>query len=229
MGLGTLALELIVGFFSLLFMTRLIGKTQITQLTAFDFISALIMGELVGNAIYADDIGIGKVLFAVALWGLLMLVMQYAGRKSIPLRTLFEGTPSLVIQNGIIDREALKKNRSNIDELQTLLREKDIFSVREVEYAYLEPNGSLTVLRKPEFDAATLSDLKIPVSKRSLPTLLVSDGKILTQELQRLGKTEAWLLTELNKQGFAEAENVFFAEWRDEDGLHVITKQQPQR
>lgn len=225
MGFGQLTLELVIGFFSLLFMARFLGKTQITQLTAFDFISALIMGELLGNAIYDDDTGIGKVLFAITVWTLLMVIIQFLGKKSIPLRTLFEGEPALVIQHGIIDRQALSKNRTNISELQTLLREKDVFSVREVEYALLEPDGSLSVLRKPEFDTPTLKDLKIPVTKKSLPSLLVSDGTILAKELPKIGKTEAWLRSELKKQGFSDVENVFYAEWRDEDGLYVIEKE----
>lgn len=224
MGFGQLTLELVVGFFSLLFMARFLGKTQITQLTAFDFISALIMGELLGNAIYDEDTGILEVIFAIAIWSLLMMITQFLGKKSIPLRRLFEGEPALVIQHGIVDRQALSKNRTNISELQTLLREKDVFSVREVEFALLEPNGSLTVIRKPEFDTPTLKDLQIPITKKSLPALLVSDGKILGKGLDKIGKTETWLRSELGKQGFDDVDNVFFAEWRDEDGLYAFEK-----
>jgi len=226
MGFGQLTIELIIGFFSLLLLTRLIGKTQITQLTAFDFISALIMGELLGNAIYDDDTGIVKILFAVTIWGLLIFAVQLVGQKSITLRNLLEGKPSLVIQKGVIDRQALKKNRMSVNELQTLLRNKDVFSVREVEFAILEQNGSLTVLRKPEFDTPTLKDLKLPLSSKSLPMLLVSDGIILSQELQKISKKESWLKTELKKQGFNTIDNIFFAEWREEDGLYVIKKDQ---
>ena len=226
MGLGELTLELILGFFSLLLMTRLLGKTQITQLTAFDFISALIMGELLGNAIYDDDTGVGKVLFAITVWGLLIFAIQLVGQKSITLRNLLEGKPSLVIQKGVINRQALKKNRMNINELQNLLREKDVFSVREVEYAILEQNGSLTVLRKPEFDTPTLKDLNIPLNSKSLPILLVSDGIILNRELLSIDKNEAWLKTELKQQGYVNINNIFYAEWREEDGLYVIEKDQ---
>ena len=221
-----LTLELITGFFSLLLFTRLMGKTQITQLTAFDFISALIMGELLGNAIYDDDIGVVKILFAVSVWGLLIFAIQLLGQKSIRLRTLFEGKPSIVIQKGVIDRQVLKKNHMNINELQTLLRNKDIFSIREVEYAILEQNGSLTVLRKPEFDTPTLKDLNIPLTSKSLPMFLISDGVILNQELQRIGKNESWLITELKQQGYVNIDNIFYAEWREEDGLFVISKDQ---
>ncbi|SHH17819.1 DUF421 domain-containing protein [Desulfosporosinus lacus] len=226
MGLGQLALELILGFFSLLLFTRLIGKTQITQLTAFDFISALIMGELLGNAIYDDDTGVVEILFAISVWGLLIFAIQLVGQKSITLRKLLEGEPSLVIQKGVLNRQALKKNRMNINELQSLLRDKDVFSVREVEYGVLEANGSLTILRKPEFDAPTLKDLNITGSPKSLPMLLVSDGIILNQDLVKIGKDESWLKTELEKQGYFEINNIFCAEWREEDGLFVIEKDQ---
>ena len=226
MGLRQLTIELIVGFFSLLLITRILGKTQITQLTAFDFISALILGELLGNAIYDDETGVVKVLFAVTVWGLLIFFIQLVSRKSISLRYLIEGKPSLVIQKGLIDRQALKKNRLNINELQTLLREKDVFSVREVEYAILEQNGSLTVLRKPEFDTPTLKDLNIPSTSRSLPMVLVSDGVILNHELIKIGKNESWLKTKLKQQGYVNIANILYAEWREEDGLYAIEKDQ---
>ena len=219
-----LTIELIIGFFSLLLFTRLIGKTQITQLTAFDFISALIMGELLGNAIYDDDIGVVEILYAITVWGLLIFAIQLMGQKSITLRNLLEGKPSLVIQKGVIDRQELKKNRMNINELQTLLREKEVFSVREVEFAILEQNGSLTVLRKPEFDTPTLKDLNIPLTSKSLPMILVSDGVILNQDLQKIGRNESWLMTELEQQGYVNADNIFIAEWREEDGLYIIEK-----
>ncbi|MCO5386190.1 DUF421 domain-containing protein [Desulfosporosinus sp.] len=226
MSLGQLALELIMGFFSLLLFTRLIGKTQITQLTAFDFISALIMGELLGNAIYDDDTGVVEILFAISVWGLLIFAIQLVGQKSLTLRKLLEGEPSLVIKKGVIDRQALKKNRMNINEFQSLLRDKDVFSFREVEYAVLEANGSLTVLRKPEFDAPTLKDLSLTLTPKSLPILLVSDGIILDQDLLKIGKDESWLKTELEKQGYVNIDNIFCAEWREEDGLFVIEKNQ---
>ncbi|MCO1601471.1 DUF421 domain-containing protein [Desulfosporosinus nitroreducens] len=226
MGLGQLALELIMGFFSLLLFTRLIGKTQITQLTAFDFISALIMGELLGNAIYDDNTGVVEILFAISVWGLLIFAIQLVGQKSITFRKLLEGEPSLVIKKGVIDRQALKKNRMNINEFQSLLRDKDVFSFREVEYAVLEANGSLTVLRKPEFDAPTLKDLSLKLSPKSLPILLVSDGIILYQDLLKISKDESWLKTELEKQGYVNIDNIFCAEWREEDGLFVIEKDQ---
>lgn len=226
MGLGQLTIELILGFFSLLFVTRILGKTQITQLTAFDFISALIMGELLGNAIYDDDTGIVKVFFAITVWGILIFAIQIVGQKSSILRSYLEGKPSLVIQKGVIDRQALKKSRMNINELQTLLRDKEVFSVREVEYAILEPNGTLSVLRKPEFDTPTLKDLNISLKSKSLPMVLISDGIILNQDLKKIGKNESWLKTELNKQGYVEINNIFYAEWREEDGLYVSEKDQ---
>lgn len=226
MGLGQLTVELIIGFFMLLLITRFLGKTQITQLTAFDFISALILGELLGNAIYDDNVGIVKILFAVTVWGLLIFTIQLMGQKLITVRNLLEGKPSLVIQKGVIDRQALKKNRMNINELQNLLRIKDVFSVREVEYAILEPNGSLTVLRKPEFDTPTLKDLNLPLNSKSLPMLLVSDGTILNHDLQKIGKSESWLKTELNQLGYANTDNILYAEWRQEDGFYVLEKDQ---
>ncbi|WP_100407132.1 DUF421 domain-containing protein [Bacillus solitudinis] len=218
-----LTVELFMGFLALLALTKLLGKNQITQLTPFDFISALVLGELVGNAIYDKEIGLPYVLYAVFFWGTLIYSVEMLTQKFRGSRAFLEGKPSLVISGGKIQYEQLKKNKLDLNQLQHLLREKEVFSIREVEYGVLETNGSVSVLRKQPYDTPRNLDLHIPDSLVSLPILLILDGEVITESLHQLKKTEEWLNDELIARGIPGTTAVLYAEWRDEDGFEIQT------
>lgn len=147
--LGQITIELFVGFFVLLIATKILGKTQISQLTPFDFISAIVIGELVGNTVYDPEVRVWSILYAVFVWVILIYAIEAITQKFRRTRKFFEGYPSIIIRNGHIDREQLKSNHLDINQLQQMLRQqKDIFSIREVEYMILEPNGNISVLKK---------------------------------------------------------------------------------
>lgn len=214
--------ELIIGFMALFIITKVIGKRQLSQITPFDFISAIVLGELLGNAIYDKDIGIIYIVCTLAIWAVLILIVELLSQKFLKLRGFLEGNPSIVIRNGMIDREQLKKNKIDINELQNLLRQKDVFSVREVEYAILESNGKLSVLKKSKYKQPTLEDLNLQQKPVYLPVTLISDGEILWDNLRDSGHNEKWLNNQLNKYNIQYAKQVFYAEWMKDEGIHIV-------
>ncbi|NBI29345.1 DUF421 domain-containing protein [Chengkuizengella marina] len=217
-----ISVELFIGFILLFLMTKILGKTSINQVTPFEFISALVLGELVGNAIYDEDIGFGYILFAVFVWGLLMYIAEMLEIKFLKLRGFLEGNPSIVIQNGIIDRNELRKNKMSINQLQTLLRQKDTFSVHEVEYALLEANGTLSVLKKSLYSTTTQQDLDMHPRPTFLSVTFIIDGEVLLDNLKASGFDETWLQNELVKINIKRVEDIFYAEWQQDEGLYVI-------
>jgi uncharacterized membrane protein YcaP (DUF421 family) len=221
MEIMSIAVELVVGYFALLILTKILGKTQITQISAFDFISALILGELVGNSLYDKDISVWPILAAIFIWGSLIFTTEYFTQKSRRFRHIMEGTPALVINKGKIDFQQLKKNHLDLNQLQHLLRAKDIFSVRECEYALLESNGTLSVLKKPMYEKVQRADLNIKPVHVTLPLSLVVDGEIVYDNLKIVHQKEDWLMSELNKQGFQSAKDVLYAEWKEGESLLV--------
>ncbi len=204
-------------------MTKVLGKNQITQLTPFDFISALVLGELVGNAIYDKDIGLHYVLYAVVFWGFLIYGIEMITQKFRPSRPLLEGTPTLIISNGKIQYEALKRNKLDLDQLLHLLRDRGVFSVREVEFGVLETNGAVNVLRKHPYETPINSELNIPTKTVAFPVLLILDGEIITEGLTKLNKDESWLIDELYRQGLPGAKKILYAEWLEGEGLEIQT------
>jgi uncharacterized membrane protein YcaP (DUF421 family) len=219
----SLTTELLVGFFALLVLTKLLGKNQITQLTPFDFISALVLGELVGNAIYDKEIGLHYVLYAIVFWGTLIYFIEMITQKFRGSRAWLEGTPSLVISKGKIQYEELKKNKLDLNQLQHLLREKDVFSIREVQYGILETNGSVSVLKKQPFDTPINKDLNIPAKSVALPILLILDGELIPESLGLLNQNEEWLTKELLNRGIPGVNAVLYAEWLDGKGFEIQT------
>ncbi|MGD6818926.1 DUF421 domain-containing protein [Metabacillus sp. 113a] len=224
MDMFKIAVELVVGFFGLFVMSRLLGKTQITQITTFDFISALVLGELVGNAVYDEDIGIADILFAIAIWGILIFIIEWFTQKSNKARILMEGSPTIVIRNGNILKDQLKKEKLDLNQLQHLIRSKGTFSIREIEFAILETDGSVSILKKHQYEMPVRSDFSMDGTEPVLPYSLILDGAVQRDNLEEAGLTEEWLATELSVQHIHSYQHVLYAEWRKGDGLFVQKK-----
>ncbi|WP_108670004.1 DUF421 domain-containing protein [Peribacillus acanthi] len=213
--------ELTTGYIALFLLTKILGKTQITQITAFDFISAVILGELVGNALYDDQVGVLEVIFTVVFWGILVFVTEVTTQKVKRVRAFLEGHPSIVIHKGQIVFKALKKNHLDLNQLQLLLRKKDVFSIRECEYAILETDGSISIIKKPEYSTVVNQDMNIVKEPSQVPVNLVMDGEIIHENLQLIHKDEAWLHNQLRLLGKGKVENVLLAEWMEGESLFV--------
>lgn len=217
-----LSIELFGGFLALMLLTKLLGKTQMNQVTPFEFISSLVLGELVGNAIYDNDIHLWYILYAVIFWAILIYCNEKIAQKFNKSRIFLEGNPSILVRNGQIDFNMLKKENININELQSMLRLKDAFSVREVEYAILEPSGSLSVLKKSKYDNPTNEDLNLIEKPIYLPVAFILDGEILFDNLKNSGFNEVWLKKQLHSNGFGNVKDIFFAEWKEDEGIHIV-------
>lgn len=219
-----ITITLVVGLSALIFSINILGKIQLSQATPFHFISALVLGELLGNAVYDDEIGILQILYTIGVWTLLMLLIEIITQKFRKTRRLFEGTPSIVIKKGQIDFKELKKNRMDLNELLGLMREKDVFSLHEIHYAILESNGTLSILKKSEYENTKNKSFSINEKNPSIPLTLVSDGEILTENLEIIRKDSNWLYRELRHHGIMDIKEVFYAEWHEIDGLYVSKK-----
>lgn len=218
--IGQITIELVVGFFVLLTAAKLLGKTQISQLTPFDFVSAIVLGELVGNSIYDPKVKVWSILYAVLVWVILIYTIEVITQKWRKTRNIFEGNPSIIIRNGNIDRKQLSANHLDINQLQQMLRhQKDIFSIREVEYLILEPNGKISVLKKPKYAFPTIQDLSLKQKAVYMSISLISDGEVVKDNLKQAGFDENWLFKQLKQRGITRFEDVLYAEWKIDEGF----------
>lgn len=215
--------ELLIGFVALMVVTKVLGRSSISQATPFDFVASLVLGEFVGGAIYDPEVDLFRIIYVVLIWGLLIFIVDLVALKFNKSRGIIESTPAILINNGIINRKLLKKHRMDINRLQSLLRDKDIFSIREVEHAILEPNGKINAIKKPIYDTVKKQDLDLPIKSVSIPVTLISDGIILKNNLQQIDRDSEWLEQELSNRNIHSVKDVMICEWRVEDGLFVQT------
>lgn len=224
MDIFTITLRILSGLILLFTVIKILGKTQISQITPFDFISSIVVGEIYVHAVFDEKTGLLVLLYPIALWGALVYLFELLAEKSLALRIFLEGNPSIVIRDGLIDRQQLKRNRLNLNQMLNLLRQKNVFSISEVKYAILELNGSLSVLKNSPDDNPTRKDLNLPEVPVYLTVTLISDGKVLTDSLQESGLDRPWLDNQLKLQGVNNIKDVFYAEWRKDKGLYICKK-----
>ena len=177
---------------------RIMGKREIGQLGIIDLIVSILIAELVAISIENLYDPIYLTIVPILLLVVLEIFLAFISTKSRSLRVFFEGKPSMIIANGHINYHEMVKQRYNLDDLLLSLRQKDIRDISEVEYAFLEANGKLSVFKYKPF---TL--------KGSYPMPLILDGKIEKETLKYLHKNERWLLNMLDNQN-VELHNVFY-------------------
>ena len=177
----------------LLSVVRLMGKRQIGQMEPSEVVVAMLVADLA--AIPMQDSAIPLVSGLVPILTVLgaELVLSGAALLSIRLRKILCGKPVILIENGKILQQNLRRTRVTMDELTGHLREQDILDLRRVQYAILETNGNLSVFPYARYMPAEAAEAKIEVKEQYLPVTLVSDGRLLRENLPKAGKEEAWV------------------------------------
>ncbi len=216
--------KLAAGFLGLWAMTRILGKKEMSALTPFDFVSAVILGDLVGDTIYDESKNILQLLVALTGWTLLSITFDKLTQYVKLFRKPLEGKPDLLICDGKIDMKELYRNNLDFDQLRTMLRSKDIFSLSEVAYAIYETNGTLSVMRKSAYESITRKDLKLPAEDTVLPRGIIENGEICLEELEAAGLQEDWLHRALEKQGVTDFKAVAYAELTPDGELQILKR-----
>ncbi len=212
-------------FLMVLIITRIVGKTQVGQLTVSDFINAIVIGSIAAAMVTDLRESVRYYAFGLALFGLLTVGAEYLAMKSRPARKLIEGEPTILIHNGKILEDNMKKLLYHLDDLMMQLREKNVFNIADVEYAIAEPNGALSVLLKTQKRPLTPQDLQLPTKYEGVPSELVVDGVVIQQNLKQNNLTEEWLYRELEKQGIKSVKEVAYASLDTNGNLYVDKRQ----
>ena len=206
----------------LLILTRLLGKKQMSQLTYFNYITGVTMGSVAGDFISEVNMPVVDALASLIAICILTELNSFIALKSTSYRKVMDGDDIILIKKGKIINPALKSCRMSVNILLMLLRQSNTFSVEEVEYAILETNGSLSVMKRQQAQPIIKSDLDIKAEKiKNLPREVISDGKIMKVNLKELNKDEEWLKNELRKNNIESVKDVFYAEVRSDGTLYI--------
>ncbi|UOQ84363.1 DUF421 domain-containing protein [Gracilibacillus salinarum] len=217
----TITAKIIIGFIALIIVMRVMGKKELTQITPVDFVYLLVLGGLLENAVYNSTVTFWEVLYSLALWSVLIYVLELLVRHFEWLRPVLKGEPNIIIKDGILNIKNLKKNKLESEQLRSMLRLQGIFSITEVKYAILEPSGDLSVMRKESDEAVTAEMMNIQPRETSLTHLVIDEGAIQKRTLDMIDKDEEWLRSLLKENGYDDISNIYYAEWSETDGLMV--------
>lgn len=195
----------------LFFMTKILGKKQISELSFFEYVSGITIGSIAGEAITGLEVNMFQGMVAIIIFSLATLFADILALKSKSFRDFIEGRGTVFIKDGKVLEENLKKEKYSVDELSALLRQKDIYRIADVEFAVLEPRGTLSALLKKENRPLTPKDIQLKVPTEKEPQTVIMDGSILDEALRSSGKSRGWLETELEKLELT-LDNVFIGQ-----------------
>ncbi|MFV0393952.1 MAG: DUF421 domain-containing protein [Coprobacillaceae bacterium] len=204
---------IVASFFTYIYLTiilRLLGKKEFSQLNVFDFVVFLVIAEIIVMSIESDELTIVHSIVATLTLILLDRAVSLVNMRWKKARDIFEGRPAYIIFKGQLDKLKMKELRYAIDDLSHHLRVNDVDSVSQVEFAILETNGSLSIIKKDDC-VVELADA------------IISDGNIDNESLHRIGKTQDWLEDELKRMGYPNYQDIFYC-IVEKEGLYVIKK-----
>ena len=172
---------------------RLMGKRQIGQLEPSELVVTMLVADLAAAPIQEEGLTVLSAALPIGVILLLELLLSTLSLRSLFWRKLLCGKPVIMIENGKILQENLRATRVTLDELTGYLRQKDVLDISMVQYAILETGGSLSVFPFPKEMPASAKDAGILPSAQSLPVTVISDGRLLEENLKKAGKNRDWL------------------------------------
>lgn len=207
-----------------LFLTRIMGRKLVSQMTFFDFIMGVSMGSIVANAVVGQEFTSISAATALIILSILTIASAYLHVKSFRLRKLINSEPVTLVENGTIVEENMKNIKLTINELMMKLREKNTFNLADVEFAIMETDGELSVLPKADKQPLTPKHMNIQTTSSGLTRDIIIDGIIMEENLTSVGLDKNWLTTQLNSQNIKDASEVFYAGLDNTKKLHISKK-----
>lgn len=207
---------------------RLVGKRQIGQLEPSELVVTMLVADLAAGPIQEGGFNVFSAIIAIGTVLFLELLLSGLSLRSVFWRKLLCGKPVILIENGKLLQKNLRATRITLDELMGYLRQKDILDITTVQYAILETGGSLSVFPFPEERPASAKEAGLSVTQQSLPVTVITDGRVLKENLRRAGKDERWLQKQLDIQ-HVKAEETFLLSVDDRNRVIFIQSQLPEK
>ena len=201
--------KLILGLIALLIVVRVLGRKSLAQMTPYDFVYTLVLGGVLEESLYDDQVNLFHLVLGVSLWGILIFTLEFISTKSDRLNKLFKGEPSVIVYNGQLVRPALKRNKLEMEQLRALLRTSGCYSLKNAKHMIMETGGQISLTT---FDS----------QDETLSLLLIDEGHIEEKVLENHHLDKHWLTQELKQLGYRDIEQIVYAEWSEDKGLYVV-------
>lgn len=191
----------LISLITLFLITKLMGKKQISELSLFDYVMGISIGNFAAEITTNMDNQFINGIVAIVLFGVVAYIISKITMKSIKLRRFFMGVPTVIIQNGKLLENGLKKAKIDVNDLLEECRTNGYFDLSEIEFAIMEANGNVSFLPKGENKPLTVKDMNLKAEKQGLCANVIIDGKIMDKNLSNINKNKKWLDNELKVKG----------------------------
>ena len=208
---------------ALFIITKIMGHKQVAQLDFFDYVSGITIGSI-GAELATELEKPYKPLIALAIYGLASLLLNWLAHKIPRTRKYINGTPTILMNDGNLYRKNLKKAKLDLSEFMLLCREQGYFDLDEIQTAIFEHNGKLSILPKAANRPATPDNLKITAKATHIGVEVIMDGRVMGENLSRMGRDVNWLTKQLNIQGCKDAKEIFLGIYRPEEDKLTLYK-----
>lgn len=219
--LGGTVLATLVSLTVMFLLTKLMGNKQVSQMTLFDYVVGITIGSIAAE-LATELESPERPLLAMVLWGLAAWGISILGNKSFRARAFLSGKPLVLLDQGVIRRDNLKRARLDLNEFLTYCRIAGYFDLNDIQTAVLEHNGSVSFLPKETDRPATPADLELRPEQSRLQIPFVMDGRLLPENIAGAGKETAWVHRALLRQGYREEKDVLLALWDGGEKLTVF-------
>lgn len=201
----------LISLITLFLVTKMLGKKQVSQLSLFDYVIGISIGNFAAEMTINIDSQYMNGVLAVIIFGAVAYLVSILTMKSIWLRRYFMGTPTIMIQDGKLLEENMKKVHFEVNDLLEECRGNGYFDLNEIEYAIMEANGKLSILPKPEYKPVTVKDMQVKAGKQGLCANVIIDGKVMPKNLENMNKDKKWLMHELKIKGYKSTKDILLA------------------
>jgi len=221
--IAEITLQTVLSFFSILFITRILGRQQVSQLTMQEYVNGITLGSIAGTLATDMNQRTWHHLISLFLFGAFTFIVTYISVKNLKFARMIQGEPVLVIKDGKILEQSLKKFHYTIDDLNHLLRKKDIFDISYVKYGILETTGEVSIIKMASKENVRIEDLNLAVNQEEPRSEVIVTGNIIYENLQRRNLTAKWLIDQLKANNIMSIKEVFYAALDHNNQLYVDT------
>ena len=217
-------LRTIILYLLIVILMRLTGKRQIGQLELTELVTAIMISELAASPISDNSIPLLYGVIPAITLVCLEVFLSYLSLKSRTFRKMVAGKALPLVNKGKIDKTQMNKARITLEELLSAMRCNGVSNVADIDYAFLEPNGTISIITKAQKSPPSADDLKVKVTETGIEHSIIVDGNVSKEELQNMGKDKNWLKKTLKENGFTSKNQVFYMGINELEEIYIIGK-----
>ena len=218
-------LRSLISLVVLFIITECMGKKQLNQLNLFDYIIGISIGSIAATLSVDRSVDYLDGIISIVIYGLIATLISYLTTRSILFRRFFTGVPLVLMNHGKIIYNNLKKSKLDLNDFLQLARENGYYDISQVNCAILEPSGRVSFLAKSKYLPLTPNDDKLKVEPNGLVSNLIIDGKLMKNNIKRIGHDEKWVLKRLENLGYKSIDDILLVTCNLKEEIHVFLKE----